>query len=134
MELINYAKEVFSVTATLISTAEADQDLQDNVMDKHGNRVPIIRAMENHLVVLDKLPMFYTEAYASRVWRLNKIPSDSIDDCIACIKQLAKDSETEHALTITEINGQPATQCGLADSFLRNGFVRDGQKLVLSPT
>jgi len=120
----------------LVSADKVEKSIGARVMDKHGNRVRIVAKPENHIVMLGKQPLLYTESHARRVWRLAKIPEGMIDACIACIKTLAADAdhakEAGSELEIVQMNGKPAAQCGLAEAFLRNGFVTSGDKLVLT--
>jgi len=116
----------------LISTDKLEKDVGRKVMDKHGNRVRIVAGPDNHLVMLGEQPLLYAESHARRVWRLTKIPPEAINACIGCLKTLAADADESGAdLEIVQMNGKPATQCGLAAAFLRNGFEASGEKLVL---
>lgn len=102
--------------------------------DKHGNRVKVEPAASNHFVLIDSKPVIYCEDFGRKLWRLDKIPQESMDNCVSLVKTLLKSPSSQSGgkpIEILEINNQPAAECKLSETFLRNGFVRAGQKLVL---
>lgn len=110
-----------------------DWDMQD----MHGNKMTIVRSPANHFVFLQDKPVLYSEIYGSRIWRLAKIPKEALDECINVFKswlQLPADIRPRRRIDVLHINNQPAAECKLAEAFLRNGFEKDGEKLVLWPS
>ncbi|MCZ6820785.1 MAG: hypothetical protein O7G31_15045, partial [Calditrichaeota bacterium] len=141
LEQIQTGGEPVKNDAVLLSTADPALPLGGTpgreMQDMHGNKISMVRAPANHLVLLGDRPVMYSENYGTRVRRLAKIPQDKMDACVGVIKsllQLPPDIRPRRKIEIEEINGQPATACKLAEVFLRNGFERDGSKLVLWPS
>ncbi len=125
----------------LISTADpalpfggaVDWDLSNS----KGNKITVTRAASNHLIFIDGQPVFYSENFAVRLWRLAYIPEASLDATIQLFKswlQLPAPLRPRRRIEIAQIHEQPAAECKLAEAFLRNGFERDGEKLVLWPS
>jgi len=125
----------------LVSTADpalpfggaVDWDLTD----AKSNKIPVTRTASNHLLFVDELPVLYSENFGSRLWRLTHIPEASLDSCIQIFKswlQLPASLRPRRRIEISQINEQAASECKLAEAFVRNGFERDGEKLVLWPS
>ena len=104
-------------------------DVHDYVVrrDTHGNEVTAVKSASNHFLVLDSQALIYCEDNGSRLWRLSKIPEEAMTACVDLIKGLL---ESRNRSEILEINNQPATECKLAQVFLRNGFESDGKRLI----
>ena len=118
----------------LISTADPvlhSSHLEREFQDMHGNKVSVMRSSSNHFVLLDDQAVLYSENFATRLWRLARIPQEAMDECVNLLKNLATDLPSGKSLEISEINAKPAANCKLAEVFLQNGFERDGTKLVL---
>ncbi|MFQ5651585.1 MAG: DEAD/DEAH box helicase [bacterium] len=105
--------------------------------DMHGHRVNVTRAPANHFVFQQARPVFYSENYGARLWRLAKIPQETLDACVSLLKtwlRLPTELRPRKRLEIARINCQPAAECQLAEVFVRNGFEREGEKLLLWPS
>ena len=104
-------------------------EVEDQVVrrDTHGNDLTAVRSASNHFLVLDSQPLIYGEDNGRRLWRLAKIPEEAMTACVDLIKGLL---ESRNRSEILEINNQPATECKLAQVFLRNGFDQKGKTLV----
>ncbi len=130
-----------SQQALLVSTADpalpfggaVDWDLTD-VKD---NKIQVTRGSSNHLIFIHGQPVLYSENFGGRLWRLTHIPEASLDSCIQIFKswlQLPASLRPRRRIEISQINEQPASDCKLAEAFVRTGFERDGEKLVLWPS
>jgi ATP-dependent Lhr-like helicase len=132
---------------TLVSTADPALPfggaVEWDIADSKGNKVAVTRGSSNHLIFVDGQPVLYSENFGSRFWRLAHIPEVSLDATIQLFKswlQLPAPLRPRRRIEIAQINEQPASEClpaqagKLAEAFLRNGFERDGEKLVLWPS
>jgi ATP-dependent Lhr-like helicase len=132
-EAVSQPVLISAVDPALPLGGTVDWDLHD----MHGNKVTVVRSPSNHFVFIDEKPIFYSENYGSRVWRLAKIPDDALDECAKLFKtwlQLPAHLRPRKRIEIIQINDQPAATCKLAEVFVYNGFERDGDKLVLWPS
>ena len=125
----------------LISTADpalpfggvVDWDLYD----LSSTKLTIVRAPSNHLLFINAKPVFYSENYASRLWQLANTEQESLDEVAGALKtwlMLPAHLRPRKRIEILQINDQPATESRLTECIVRNGFEREGEKLVLWPS
>lgn len=141
LERIQTDPKESELSPVLLSTMDPALPLGNHVdwqlQDGHGNALRVVRAPANHLVLLNATPVFYSENYGSRLWRLAKIPQRTLNACVDLFKtwlRLPARLRPRRRVEIAEINGKAAGQCKLAEVFVQNGFERHGEKLVLWPS
>jgi ATP-dependent Lhr-like helicase len=108
-----------------------------NFTETKGAKVAVVRSAANHIVFVDNQPVLYSENFGNRLWRLAHIPEAALNGCINLFKswlQLPAALRPRRKIEIAQINEAAATKCKLADAFVRNGFERDGERLVLWPS
>jgi len=102
------------------------------LQNKHGNKISVTRGLANHIVFLNHEPIWYSENYATRLHRIASIPESSLDDCVTIFKtflQLPPDLRPHKKVQIELINDKPAATCKMAETFLKNGFEKEGEKI-----
>ena len=118
----------------LVSTIDSSLPLHDLELEfkgAHGSKVAFRRSASNHFVLIDDQPVLYSENFAAKLWRLVKIPQEAMDECVNVLKDLANELQSGKSLKISQINEMPAAKCKLAEVFLKNGFEKKEDELVL---
>lgn len=102
-----------------------------------GEKISVGRAASNHLFFWQEKPVLYSENYGTRLQSLTKIVDNMVDSLAAAMKTwlwLLDPIRPRRRIEIESIDGHPAAGCSLVEAFMRNGFERDGEKLVLWPS
>lgn len=105
--------------------------------DANGDGLTIKRLASNHIVFAGAVPILYSENYGNRLWFLRKISDAEIETCISLLKNwltLPTNLRPRKKIKILQIDDEPATQFTKIDLFVKNGFERSGEKLVLWPS
>jgi ATP-dependent Lhr-like helicase len=108
-----------------------------DIVDITGARLAIVRSAANHLFFFHGKPAMYSENWAARLWRCAEFSNDLIIGLPSLIKdwlRLSPDVRPRRKIVISSIDGQSALQSPLAAEFLKCGFEKDGERLVLWPS
>ncbi|MCD4693157.1 MAG: hypothetical protein K8R79_09595 [Calditrichales bacterium] len=105
-----------------------------DLADRRGNKISVVRSAANHLLFVNSNPVLYSENYASRLWTLDDLSEDTVESITGLIKnwlKLRQGIKPKRRIEIETIDGESAAQNKSADLFIKCGFEKNGNKLVL---
>jgi len=105
-----------------------------NIQNKKGEALPIIRSASNHLLILENIPVIYSENFAKRLYLTNVFDYKSIAAVSDALKSwLNRPAELQQRsrIDIELIEDIPALKHDLGKELLKYGFEKDNSMLVL---
>jgi hypothetical protein len=108
-----------------------------DLVDAAGDKLMVVRSLANHVLFFQGKPVLYSENYGTRLWQCVEFSAEWIRLLPELIKEwlrLSPLARPRRKIVISLIDGQDAVQSSLAEELLKNGFEKDGEKLVLWPS
>jgi ATP-dependent Lhr-like helicase len=107
------------------------------LVDSQGDAVRIVRAASNYLVFVGGMPVLYGENGFNRLLMLQNLSPATYKSSLNVIQNLLKLPQRlrpNNRIEISQINNQPAAHSQFTDHFIKIGFEKDREKLVLWPS
>jgi ATP-dependent helicase Lhr and Lhr-like helicase len=108
-----------------------------NLLQHNGKTIDIKRVAGNHLVFCGKTSIVYIEQYGQEITTTDHFQTVHIEALVPIIKRWLQLSDTYRPrkhLGIHHIDDTPAALHPLAIEFIRHGFEKDGDRLLLWPS
>ena len=107
------------------------------LMDTRGKPLKMSRSASNYLIFEDGDPLLYCENDFEHIVTLRKLSAAQYEKFAKLLHHLLKLPQplrSRNRLEISRLNNRPAAASPFAEQFIKNGFEKDGERLVLWPS
>jgi ATP-dependent Lhr-like helicase len=140
LERLHHENSTAAAEWVMLSTIDPAMPLDAaawQLLDHGGNPLKIARSTSNHLIFENADPVLYAENDFEQVVVLKKISAAQCEKFAKLLHNLLKLPQplrSKNHLVINRINNRPAATSLFAAYFIKAGYERDGERLVLWPS